>query len=314
MSVSRKASVTRRAPGPRRLVLRAAALASLGLGATGCTLDEWTRFGFPVPITEQGDRILGLWQGATIAAIAVGLFTLALILGAAFAFRKKSDALPSQVHYNLPIELLYTAVPFVIVSVLFYFTAVDEAQVNRLSEDPDVTVGVVGFQWNWRFDYADHNLAVLGRPGELPQLVLPTNRTIQFVETSPDVIHSWWVPEFIFKRDVIPGRKNKFEVTLKEGTEGVYTGRCAEYCGLYHQRMYFTVQVVSPQEYDRFIASASAAAAAGDDPNFATVGAANKMFESGTGAAAVARAASTTPPVAAVGAGTAASSPSGSTK
>ncbi len=253
-----------RSSSHRRLV-RAAVIALLAAGATGCTTEQITRFGFPQPITVQGERVLGLWQGSTIAALAVGAFVMGLILWASFRFRKRDDALPLQVHYNLPIEVLYTAVPFVIISVLFYFTAVDETYIDRLSKRPDLVVNVVGFQWSWQFIYEDGNgggaLAITGRQGEPPQLVIPTGQKILFVETSPDVIHSWWLPEFLFKRDVIPGRKNKFELTVDRS--GTYLGRCAEFCGLYHDRMLFSVKAVSPAEFESFMASAKSAAAAG---------------------------------------------------
>ncbi len=252
----------------RRRLWRAVAAAVVLLGATGCTREQWTRFGFPEPNTVQGHRILGLWQGSTIAALAVGGFVLGLILFASFRFRKRGDALPPQVHYNIPIEVLYTVVPFVIVSVLFYFTAVDEVYVDKLSAKPDMTVNVTGFQWSWQFEYPDSKLVITGRQGEPPQLVIPTGRKILFTEVSPDVIHSWWVPEFLFKRDVIPGRKNKFEVTADR--EGTYAGRCAEFCGLYHSRMLFTVKVVPPAEFEQFVVSARSAAEAGTSDIYTT--------------------------------------------
>ncbi len=249
----------------RRRLARAALAGLVLVAATGCTREQWSRFGFPKPATVQGPRILGLWRGSTIAALVVGGFVLGLILYSAFRFRKRGDALPPQVHYNIPIEVLYTVVPFVIVAVLFYFTAVDETYVNKLSKKPDMTVNVVGFQWSWQFEYDEGqgagNLLITGRQGQPPQLVIPTGRKILFNETSPDVIHSWWVPEFLFKRDVIPGRKNKFEVTADRA--GTYKGRCAEYCGLYHSRMLFSLKVVSPAEFDSFMSTAKSAAAAG---------------------------------------------------
>lgn len=238
------------------------------VSATGCTREQWGRFGFPEPSTVQGHRILGLWQGSTIAALAVGGFVLALILFASFRYRKRGDALPPQVHYNIPIEVLYTVVPFVIVSVLFYFTAVDEVYVDKLSAKPDLTVNITGFQWSWQFEYPDSKLVITGRQGQPPQLVIPTGRKILFTEVSPDVIHSWWVPEFLFKRDVIPGRRNKFEVTADR--EGTYAGRCAEFCGLYHSRMLFTVRVVRPVQFEQFIASARSAAEAGTSDIYTT--------------------------------------------
>jgi cytochrome c oxidase subunit 2 len=247
-----------------------------GLLASGCTVRDAyeTTFGvgFPQPVSKQAENIYELWLGSSAAAAVVGAFVWALMLFAGFRYRKKSDQLPRQVRYNLPIEVLYTAVPFVIIAVLFYYTTISQNFVNELSEDdPDVTIGVVGFQWNWTFNYMDEGVGVTGQTRQPATLVLPTDRTIRFLQTSPDVIHSFWVPEFLFKRDVIPGRENTFEITLTK--EGVYTGRCAEFCGEKHSAMNFLVRVVSPEAYDDYIAELQA------DP-------ANKIG-SGTGTGAV---------------------------
>jgi len=239
----------------RRGVRLSALFVLVSLAVTGCTAEEAIRFGFPEAITPQGDSILTLWIGSSIAALVVGVFVWGLILWCCVRYRKRSDTLPRQVRYNLPIEVLYTAVPFVIVAVLFYYTAVSETYVNELSDDPDVTIGVVGFQWNWQFNYVKEDLQVTGRPGQPAELVLPTGRTIRFVESSPDVIHSFWVPAFLFKRDVIPGRYNQFEITIDK--PGTYIGRCAEYCGVDHSRMNFSVRALPPEEYDAFVAEAS---------------------------------------------------------
>jgi cytochrome c oxidase subunit 2 len=168
--------------------------------------------------------------------------------------RKKSEELPRQVRYNLPIEVLYTVVPFVIIAVLFFYTAVAENKVNKLTKNPDVTIGVVGFQWNWQFNYLAEHVQVTGAPaqGQQAVLVLPVNKRVRFIETSPDVIHSFWVPAFLFKRDVIPGRLNSFEI--KPTAIGKYVGRCAELCGEKHDRMNFEVDVVSDADYATYIA------------------------------------------------------------
>jgi cytochrome c oxidase subunit 2 len=150
--------------------------------------------------------------------------------------------------------------------VLFYYTAVSETFVNDLSEEdeggPDLVVGVVGFQWNWQFNYESFNgeefggdgdlqpLQVTGRPGAPAELVLPADSTVRFVETSPDVIHSFFVPQFLFKRDVVPGRVNQFELTVER--EGLYIGRCAEFCGVDHDRMNFQVRVVPPEQFELY--------------------------------------------------------------
>ena len=255
-----------RVPRARRALRGAGLLALAGLLLTGCSAKEVARLGWPEAITPQGERMLNLFIGAWLASAVVGAFVLGLIVVAVVKYRRHStDAeLPAQVRYNLPIEVLYTIIPFIIVLVLFYYTAIIESDVD--SETPanaggaDLTVGVVGFQWNWQFNFGsdtpdnpDDDVSVTGRPGEPAYLILPTDRTIRFVETSPDVIHSFWVPAFLFKRDVIPGRQNSFEITITE--PGTYVGRCAELCGVNHDRMNFEVRAVSGDDFDRYIAS-----------------------------------------------------------
>ena len=255
-------------PSPARSAarVRAARLAAVLLPtvalASGCgvrdTYERVLNVGFPEPVTLQGENIYNLWLGSAAAALVVGVAVWILIFIAGYKYRKRSEQLPRQVRYNLPIEVLYTVVPFVIIAVLFYYTTVSQNFVNQLSDDgdgngngADVTIGVVGFQWNWQFNYVDEGVGVTGLTTQRAVLVLPTDRTIRFIETSPDVIHSFWVPEFLFKRDVIPGRANTFEITLTK--EGEYIGRCAEFCGEKHSAMNFIVQVVSPDEYDDYI-------------------------------------------------------------
>jgi len=248
-----------------RLAVGAAAAALLTAGCdVRSTYEDSLSLGFPDPITDQGQRIYDLWLGSVAAALVVGVGVWSLILFAVFRYRKRSDEMPRQVRYNLPVEVLYTVVPFVVIAVLFYYTAISENYVNKTTEDPDVTIGVVGFQWNWTFNYDDGDPAtvdpsVTGVPGQPAQLILPTDRTIRFVETSNDVIHSWWVPKFVFKRDVVPGRVNQFEITVRQ--PGTYIGRCAEFCGEKHDRMNFEVKVVPGAEYDAFIASQRTGAA-----------------------------------------------------
>jgi cytochrome c oxidase subunit 2 len=243
---------------PLRRVLRlGAVLAVVGIMATAC---DRPTFGYPRGVTNQTPRLLNIWQGSAIAALAVGVLVWGMIFYAIIAFRKRSDVLPRQVRYNLPVEVLYTVVPVVIVAGLFFYTARDESEVTKLSPKPDVTVDVIAFRWNWQFKYLDtgsgrqgaNPIEVTGRPGEPAVLVLPQNRSIRFVESSPDVIHSFWVPEFLFKRDVIPGRVNQFELTITK--TGTFIGRCAELCGTDHDRMNFYVKVVPQAEYDTFIA------------------------------------------------------------
>lgn len=242
-----------------RLSLVAVATVLLTSGCTGREAYENAfGIGWPKPKSEQADTMYEVWLGSVAAAAAVGLAMYILIAITIVRDRKKGDELPAQVRYNLPIEVLYTVVPFVIIAVLFFYTAKGENKVNKLDRNPDVSIGVVGFQWNWQFIYRDHDVQVTGAPakGQEAVLVLPVDKRIRFDETSPDVIHSFWIPDFLFKRDVIPGRVNAFEIKPTE--KGTYTGRCAELCGEKHSRMNFTVRVVDQSEYDAYIAGLKA--------------------------------------------------------
>jgi cytochrome c oxidase subunit 2 len=237
-----------------RLALAAGATALLTSGCTGREAYENSfGLGWPKPVTAEGKTMYDIWLGTTAAAAAVGFGMYLLIAVTVLRDRKKSEELPAQIRYNLPIEVLYTIVPFVIIAVLFFYTAVGENKVNKLTKNPDVRIGVVGFQWNWQFNYLDDKVQVTGAPpaGQEAVLELPVNKRIRFIETSPDVIHSFWVPAFLFKRDVVPGRLNTFELTPTR--IGTYVGRCAELCGEKHDAMNFKVKVVSESDYRRYI-------------------------------------------------------------
>ena len=245
---------------------RLARLAALGLlgvvTLTGCDLNNgFWRFGWPAGITDQSQEMRRLWTGSVIAALIVGFLVWGLILWAVFRYRKRGDELPRQTAYNLPLEIIYTIIPFVIIAVLFFFTVVVQDKVKKVSAHPDETVAVHAFKWNWEFVYPNTTgpdgqpVQTVGSSTEIPILVLPTDKDIRFELSSSDVIHSFWVPEFLFKLDVIPGedngRNNVFDVTVRK--TGAYVGRCAELCGTYHAFMNFEVRAVSGDDYDAYI-------------------------------------------------------------
>lgn len=265
-----------RATGPTRSrfvrVAKLGVVAALAVPAlTGCSVDEVIRFGWPIGVTPEAESMRTLWTWSAIAALIVGVITWGAMFWAIILHRKKKDddgSLPRQTQYNLPVELVFTAIPTVIVAVLFGFTVNVQSYVDKA--DPtngrpaDVQVGITGFQWNWKFDYPNQ-IAADGRPVEtlgtsstIPLLVLPTNRSIQFTQASNDVIHSFYVPEFLFKRDVFPmpernEQDNTYVIDNIE-REGAFVGRCAELCGSYHSQMNFEVRAISPELYERYIA------------------------------------------------------------
>ena len=233
---------------------------------TGCSVEgignAFGHFGWPSRgISLQAHRMYDLWIAASIAALVVGFFVWGLIFWCIIRYRKRGDELPVQTRFNMPMEVLYTVTPVLVVCVLFFYTAIVQTDVDKLKRNPDQVVEVVAFKWNWQFNYRDgvgaqaNTVAsTLGSSDVIPLLVLPTGRRIRIEETSRDVVHSFWVPELLFKRDVFPGSiRNQFEVTLDR--EGRYVGRCAELCGTYHAFMQFELVVVSPERFDQFLAA-----------------------------------------------------------
>jgi cytochrome c oxidase subunit II len=216
----------------------------------------------PAPLTDRAETVSDVWR--TFLPLAAGVLGLVvvLVLYVAIRFRRRDDRLPPQTRYRPAIEVAYTVVPLLVVIVLFAVTVRTISTVDATVADPDLVVDVEGFQWQWRFTYPDSGVVVTGDDpeavpvGELkpPELVLPAGATVRFNLSSRDVIHSFWVPGFLFKRDAIPGSPTSFDVTVTD-EPGVHPGgACAEFCGLYHARMLFTVRIVEPTEFDRWLA------------------------------------------------------------
>lgn len=253
-------SVRKRVTAGAAVVVATAALS----GCAGATAEQWGRAGLPEPATDQTPLVGDLWVGTWIAALAVGLIVWGLILFAAWAYRKRNEDVPRQTRFNVPIEFLYTVAPFAVIAALFYHTVINQNELLDQSEDPDLTVSVIGQQWSWTFNYVDDDVYDIGTPADRPTLVLPVDQTVRFVLHSPDVVHSFWIPQFYMKMDVIPGRQNSFQLTPNR--EGSYAGKCAEFCGVYHSRMLFNVEVVSEEEYQQHVDELRAQGQTGNIP------------------------------------------------
>ncbi len=253
-------------PGAR-IALAAAGTALLLSGCSQTGPGLWQSFGMPEPVSDRAPFVGDLWVGSWIAALAVGVFVWGLIGYAGFRYRRRkhstsatdTDA-PRQSRYNLPMEILYTVTPLLIVGVLFVFTVQAQDKVLAQTEEgePVRTIDVVGQKWSWTFNYRESlseqpgtDVWESGTINDSPDLYLPVGETVRFNLTSPDVIHSFWVPAFYFKMDVIPGRENSFEMTPTR--EGEFIGKCAELCGTYHATMIFRVKVVSAEEYEAYL-------------------------------------------------------------
>ena len=242
-----------------------AVVAATALVLSGCG-EAFTRGYLPEPVTEAGTEVVHFWNAVWIAALAVGILVWGLILWSLFAYRRRSDAdFPTQFRYHVPLEILYTVVPVLMVAAIFGKTVEVQNTLLERQENPDVVVNVVGKKWSWDFNYVNEDVYESGiqaqglndgEPGlreTLPTMVLPVDSRVEFVLTSRDVIHSFWVPQFLQKLDMVPGRVNIFQVTTTE--EGSFDGKCAELCGAYHSEMLFNVKVVPQEEYDTYIQS-----------------------------------------------------------
>jgi cytochrome c oxidase subunit 2 len=213
------------------------------------------RFGAPRGATRQGHEIGSLYQLLFYTAIPVAAIVYGLILWSIIRYRRSRgdpERMPKQFRYHVPLEVLYTIVPVLIVLGLFVATYNTEKNVDTLSANPSVRVRVTAFQWQWRFEYPDLGIDVVGTPSRNPEMVLPVGETVEIRLIAADVDHSFYVPDFLFKRDAIPGFPNAFDFTIDR--PGVYLGKCAEFCGLNHADMNFTVRAVSPSRFHDWVA------------------------------------------------------------
>jgi cytochrome c oxidase subunit 2 len=247
---------------PRTLIsrLRALFLFLPVLLLTGCS--QGTDWGFPEGVSSVNDASLSLWQGAWIAAGVVGVFTLILILWPAVFHRGKKDGpeFPKQTQYNVPVEIAYTIIPFIIVAVLFYFTAVKQNEITAKSPSTVAhEIGVEGIQWSWQFSYpeAGPKAKVTGTPAQPPTLVVPLGERVRYTITANDVVHGFWIPAFMIQIQNLPGVTNYIEFTANK--LGSFPGRCNILCGRNHTQMIFTIKVVTPSEYQSYLETLKAA-------------------------------------------------------
>jgi cytochrome c oxidase subunit 2 len=214
----------------------------------------------PPPLTDQADDIDRVWNVFLFIALGVVALVAILVAVVVIRFRRRSSALPRQRHENIPFEVGYTAVPLLVVGGLFALTVYSTQAVDEVDDDVDLVVDVIGFQWQWQFAYPEAGVQVVGTDRVVPELVLPAGASVRFDMTSLDVIHSFWIPGFRFKRDVFPDQETSFQVDVGERT-GFWenTGVCAEFCGLDHTTMRFSVRIVTPDEFDAWLAQEAAA-------------------------------------------------------
>lgn len=210
---------------------------------------------FPIDsVTEQGVPTQSLYLLTFVIAVIVFALVEGLLIYITLRFRRKptDPELPPQTHGSNTLELLWTIVPTVVVTVLFVAALITlNEEYEAHAAQPDLVVDVTGFQWQWTFEYPEQGIKLSGTGREGPTMALPVGETVRFRLHATDVIHSFYVPQFLYKKDVIPGRTNEFDVVIKQA--GTFAGQCAEFCGLGHADMHFSVQAMTPAEFDAWV-------------------------------------------------------------
>jgi cytochrome c oxidase subunit II len=222
-------------------------LAVVPLAVAGC---------LPAAVTSEGREVTQLYTAFLAIAGVVVVVVLGLATFAILRYRRRpgDDELPRQVHGNLRYEAIWTGIPLLtIVGLLGATILVLNSFETAVRASNPVEISVTGFRWGWRFEYPGQDVTVegLGAPG--PEVYVPVGEPIRITLTGADVIHAFFVPQFLFKRDAIPGRETQFGFTVDE--PGRYGGQCAEFCGIYHSKMPFTVVAVPRAEYDAWLAA-----------------------------------------------------------
>lgn len=232
-----------------RWVGPAVGIAALGVALGGC---------MPAPATEQARRISDLYGvflagGVVVALVVWGLATFAIVR---YRRRPGDDTIPRQVRGSLAIEAVWTGVPLVTVLVLFVLTVLTLNAVDARAPEPGVDLKVTAFRWGWTFQYGGTAVSLTSVPSSEPDVVVPVGEPVHVTLTSVDVNHAFFVPAFLFKRDAIPGHVTTFDFQVV--APGVYPGTCAEFCGVYHAEMGFSIRAVSPADYATWLAGQEA--------------------------------------------------------
>ena len=224
---------------------RAAALACLAILTTACV---------PEAATSQGRDVAWLYNIFMLASAGVFVIVIGLLTWSITRYRGQPGRdveMPTPTRGNVTLEVIWWSLPAALVVVLAVLTVGVLGQVDAREDDPGVVVRVHAFQWGWEFTFPDADVVVSGTAADPPRIELPTGETIAFEITSQDVVHSFWIPRFLIKRDAVPNRPNRFDVVIEE--QGTYGGQCGEFCGLLHSRQLFEIDAVSRSHFDAWL-------------------------------------------------------------
>lgn len=254
---------------PTPWLTRSRLAAMLVLAATVVLLAGCGSLGPPQAVTQQGRDIEWLYYFVLAVALVIWALVTGLILFAIVRYRRKptDTELPPQIHGNNVLEIVWTVIPTIIVAVLFVFSLSTLNTVDAVAGTTDVRIRAVAARFQWSFEYLSADGQKVLFEQLAPEMTIPAGKTVHLSLRSKDVNHAFYVPQFLFKRDVIPGRENTFEFTVDPGDAGqTFRGQCAELCGMYHDSMLFTVKALSPADYDAWLAGEIAKASQSPAP------------------------------------------------
>lgn len=219
---------------------------------------------FPTPVSPNGQDIYNLYELISIPAIIIFVGVELALLWVVIRYRRSrqpANYLPPQVHGNTVLEIVWTALPLVIVLAIAAYSFSVLQKDFRPVANPQMTVFVSGHQFGWDYDYGHgvivHQEGTLN--GDVTPFVVPTNTLVKLQFRGTDVIHSWWVPAISGKTDAVPGYDNTS--WLKIDQPGTWRGECAELCGVGHATMQIIVQAMYPYDFDQWFANQEAKAA-----------------------------------------------------
>jgi cytochrome c oxidase subunit 2 len=258
-------------------LITAVVLAGLAILVVLNAQSIWTSFFPPEAKSVEGQEIRDLYDIVFIIAVVIFVVVEGLILWTVIRYRRKPGDvdLPPQTHGNNLAETIWTVVPTLIVIFLFVISWQTLNSVEAVSARPDLKVRAIAGQFQWSFDYLPADAKADTKPiftvtapvGPEGGLVLPAGQTTHLYLQSPDVIHAFYVPQFLFKRDVVPGIVNEFDLEIPADVAGqTFRGQCAELCGVGHRIMVFEVRTLAPAEFQTWLDGKIAEASATPPP------------------------------------------------
>lgn len=233
---------------PRRII-SVAFLSALVFGLAACGV-EYPNSTFN-PTTDHNADVLVLWDQLMFWGTVVFLGTELVLVYTLFKFRRRpgQTGVPKQVHGNTTIEIIWTVIPVVILTLIAVPTVSTIFKTQAKAAPDALQVEVIGHQWWWEFRYPQYGIVTAN------ELYIPNGRTVNFALTTIDVLHSFWVPQLSGKRDLVTNRTNYLWFTPSDTlASSVWNGFCAEYCGASHANMKFRTYSVTPEEFDMWVA------------------------------------------------------------